>query len=108
MSKGGPPGGQEIDRAELQKALMSNDPAERAAAILRTRHGLNVEDTVIEALGDPDAGVRAAAVRTLARWGVRSGIRALLGMSTNDPSPDVRAEAVLALGRFLEEWPKTL
>jgi HEAT repeat protein len=107
MSKKGPPEGQGIGRAEFQKALKSNDPARRAAAISRARYELDVEEAVIEALADPDAGVRAASVRALARWGARSGIRALVAASANDPSPDVRAEAVLALSRILEEWPKT-
>jgi HEAT repeat protein len=105
MVKQSPPEGPEIGRAELHQALMSTDPAERAEAIARARYEPEVEEAVIGALGDPNSGVRTAAVRALGRWRGRLGVKGLIRSSANDPSPDVRAEAVLALGRILEEWP---
>lgn len=57
---------------------------------------------VIGALRDRDDEVRRECVRTLARLGTPSGRQALIHASSADISPEVRAEAVAALGRVLE------
>jgi HEAT repeat protein len=104
MVEQSPPEGHEIGPVEFQRAIASSDPAERAAAIARAQYEPEVEEAVIKALADRDPGVRTAAVRALARWRGRPGIRALIESGAGDSSPEVRAEAVLALSRILEEW----
>jgi HEAT repeat protein len=58
---------------------------------------------VIEALFDPDPGVRRAGVRALLAWGGPAGLRAIAEISTTDPAKEVRLEAVAALGTLLAE-----
>ena len=93
----------DLSHVDLQKALASSDPAERASAIGRARLDPVAEQTVIEALQDADAEVRRASVKTLARWRRPLGIKALIQASATDPSPSVRADAVAALGAILEK-----
>src|SRR3989304_3850108 len=62
---------------------------------------LNFDAVFFAALDDEDAGVRADAVRGL--WEYEGGdlIAPLLRLLEKDEEPDVRAEAALALGRFV-------
>ncbi len=101
MSGSGPREDDHLNHADLQKALASSDPAERASAIARARFDPVAEQAVIEALHDADPAVRRACIRKLARWRGPSGIKALVQASASDPSPSVRAEAVAALGDIL-------
>ena len=102
MSGSGPHQEGDLSHADLQKALASSDPAERASAIGRARLDPTAEQAVIEALQDADPDVRRASIKKLARWRRPLGIRALIQASAGDPSPSVRAEAVAALGAILE------
>jgi HEAT repeat protein len=101
MSRSGPRDEGDLNHADLQTALASSDPAERASAIERARFDPVAEQAVIEALQDADPAVRRAAIRTLARWREPLGIKALAQASASDPTPGVRAEAVAALGAIL-------
>jgi HEAT repeat protein len=97
----------------LRRGLASPDPEVRASALSRIRssrpadrpsdegtHGAELEEVVTEALGDPEPGVRAAAVRALARLGARRSLRPLMRAAAEDPAPAVRREAVAALARL--------
>jgi HEAT repeat protein len=96
----GPPG---LGLAELLEAPASPDPALRAGAIGRARPHGGVQEVLIESLADPAPEVRAAAVRALATTGGRRALEALIETSSGDASALVRAEAVAALGRILDE-----
>ena len=96
-----PPSDGPVGAPELRAALQAGSLIDRVAAVRRVLPGPGVVQAVVEALGDPAAEVRVAAIHALARLGGPVGSRALLGVSVEDPSPTVRAEAVAALGREL-------
>jgi HEAT repeat protein len=62
---------------------------------------LNFGAVFFNALTDRDAEVRRDAIRGLSEHEGRDLIAVLLGLLENDPDPAVRAEAALALGRFV-------
>lgn len=62
---------------------------------------LNFDAVFFVALGDRDAEVRRAAIRGLWEYEGRDLIDALVGMLDGDANAAVRAEAALALGRFV-------
>jgi len=62
---------------------------------------LNFDAVFVAALEDEDGAVRADAVRGLWEHEGRDLITPLLGLLEKDEEPDVRAEAALALGRFV-------
>jgi HEAT repeat protein len=62
---------------------------------------LNFDAAFFTALDDPEADIRAAAVRGLWEYEGRDLIGRLLQLLEKDEEPEVRAEAALALGRFV-------
>lgn len=62
---------------------------------------LNFDAVFVTALGDKDGGVRCDAVRGLWEYEGRDLIPPLLRLLEKDEEPEVRAEAALALGRFV-------
>jgi HEAT repeats len=86
---------------ELHSALRSPDPSTRAQALLRAPPGPGMEELMIEAVHDPEAEVRLAAVQALTRLRGPGATRALMLAAAGDPSPAVRAEALAGLGRIL-------
>ena len=62
---------------------------------------LNFDAVFFVALGDRDAGVRRNAVRGLWEYEGRDLLDSLIGMLESDANAGVRAEAALALGRFV-------
>lgn len=62
---------------------------------------LNFDAVFFRALGDEDSSVRAEGVRGLWEHEGRDLIPPLLQLLEKDEEPDVRAEAALALGRFV-------
>jgi len=62
---------------------------------------LNFDAAFFNALTDSDAEVRRDAIRGLWEHEGRDLIAVLLGLLESDPDPAVRAEAALALGRFV-------
>ncbi len=62
---------------------------------------LNFDAVFFTALDDPEADIRAAAVRGLWEYEGRDLIGRLLQLLEKDEVPEVRAEAALALGRFV-------
>src|SRR3970282_1082175 len=62
---------------------------------------LNFDAVFFAALDDEDAAVRADAVRGLWEYEGRDLIAPLLRLLEKDEEPEVRAEAALALGRFV-------
>ena len=62
---------------------------------------LNFDAVFFIALAETDAGVRRTAVKGLWEYEGRDMIDPLLGMLEDDPDAAVRAEAALALGRFV-------
>lgn len=62
---------------------------------------LDFDSVFLGALDDPDAEVRVASLRGLWEYTGRDAIPALLLRLTDDPNPLVRAEAALALGRYV-------
>jgi len=97
----GRPGETELQLARLAEALRSSDPARRLAAVNRAPNHPGVLRLLDFALDDPAGEVRRAAVRALARLGGPAASGAIIRVSTQDPSPAVRAEAVTALGGLL-------
>jgi HEAT repeat protein len=95
----------DIGLEELHEALTSTDPVVRAEAALRARPDPGVEQALIATLSDHHPHVRQAAVAALARFGGPRVIRALIRVSSTDPSPIVREESVDALGRMLNVHP---
>lgn len=63
---------------------------------------LNFEAVFFTALGDEDGGVRCDAVRGLWEYEGRDLIPPLLRLLEKDEEPEVREEAALALGRFVQ------
>jgi len=62
---------------------------------------LNFRDVLFFCLADSDEVVRSAAIEGLVDDESLSLLEQLLQMAAGDPSPQVRSEAVLALGRFV-------
>jgi HEAT repeat protein len=97
-------GDERVELAERWPAL----PVDRRRQVIE-RLGNHAEDNVeldidavfIEALADADAEVRVGAVRGLWEHTERDVLAPLLDLVRDDPSPAVRAEAALALGRFV-------
>jgi len=65
---------------------------------------LNFDDIFLPALSDSDARVRADAIRGLWEYDHRDLIEPLIHLLSSDGETDVRAEAALALGRFVLQW----
>lgn len=62
---------------------------------------LSYENLSLFALSDPDARVRELAIRSLAYYEQPDFLNTLLEMLKNDQSPEVRAAAAFALGKFV-------
>lgn len=62
---------------------------------------LNFDAVFLAALDDRDPDVRREAIRGLWEYEGRDLIHALIGLLENDPDAAVRAEAAVALGRFV-------
>jgi HEAT repeat protein len=65
---------------------------------------LNFDDIFLPSLSDSDARVRADAIRGLWEYDNRDLIEPLIHLLSADGDVDVRAEAALALGRFVLQW----
>jgi len=65
---------------------------------------LNFDDIFLPALSDGDPRVRADAIRGLWEYDNRELIDPLIRLLSSDGDIDVRAEAALALGRFVLQW----
>jgi len=65
---------------------------------------LNFDDIFLPSLSDSDARVRANAIRGLWEYDHRDLIEPLIHLMSSDGDIDVRAEAALALGRFVLQW----
>jgi HEAT repeat protein len=101
MTSGGPSGRSEFRLAELGRALASADPRTRAAAAVRAGSEPGAEEMLVLVLTDEEPLVRLAAVRALAGVSGPRATRAIIRVAATDPSPEVRAEAVAAVGRAL-------
>jgi HEAT repeat protein len=91
----------------LRSAWPEIDPERRRQAVCQLAElaednvELNFDAVFFAALDDPEAAVRAAAVRGLWEYEGRDLIGPLLRLLEKDEEPEVRAEAALALGRFV-------
>ncbi|MGD0205777.1 MAG: HEAT repeat domain-containing protein [Dehalococcoidia bacterium] len=65
---------------------------------------LNFDAIFLACLSDADPEVRAAAIRGLWEYEHRDLIKPLIGLLQSDDNAAVRAEAALALGRFVLQW----
>jgi HEAT repeat protein len=65
---------------------------------------LNFDGVFLPSLSDPDAHVRADAIRGLWEYDHRDLIEPLIRLLSSDGDTDVRSEAALALGRFVLQW----
>jgi HEAT repeat protein len=65
---------------------------------------LNFDAIFLPSLSDGDARVRAEAIRGLWEYDHRDLIEPLIHLLSDDGDTDVRAEAALALGRFVLQW----
>jgi len=65
---------------------------------------LNFDDIFLPSLSDSDPRVRADAIRGLWEYDNRDLIEPLIHLLSADGDTDVRAEAALALGRFVLQW----
>lgn len=65
---------------------------------------LNFDAIFLPGLSDSDAQVRADAIRGLWEYDHRDLIEPLIKLLSSDSDTDVRAEAALALGRFVLQW----
>jgi hypothetical protein len=95
------PAGWDIER--LRQLVRTGSPVQRAAAIAAARPAPGVEEVLVEALDDPEVAVRVSAVRTLAGAARSRGTGALIRVTSTDPAPQVRAEAVAALAQILDQ-----
>lgn len=94
----------EVGRASAVEPLRTAlaDPAGEvrdAAAVALARLGEGDSSQFVEAMKDPDEGVRATAAHSLGLIG-RDGLEALKKAAASDASASVRAEAAFALGSF--------
>lgn len=103
MTSGGDPAGGQPRLAEIRRALDSADPRKRAAAAARAGTEPGGEEILLLALEDQAPAVRLAAVRALASIPGARFTREMMRVASTDESPDVRAEAVDAVGRALAE-----
>jgi len=91
----------------LRSAWQEIDPERRRQAVCQLAElaednvELNFDTVFFTALDDPEAAVRAAAVRGLWEYEGHDLIGPLLRLLEKDEEPEVRAEAALALGRFV-------
>lgn len=87
--------------ADALRSLLSDPSGEvrDAAAVALARLGRGDAAQFLEALKDPDEGVRAAGARSLGMIG-REGLEPLKKALASDASASVRAEAAAALGAF--------
>jgi HEAT repeat protein len=65
---------------------------------------LNFDAIFLACLSDADPEVRAGAIRGLWEYEHRDLIKPLIGLLQSDDNVAVRAEAALALGRFVLQW----
>jgi HEAT repeats len=86
-----------VGAPELRIVLRSGPAAARADALRRAVPGPGVEPAVVEALSDPDPGVRVAAVHTLGRIAGAVGAWAVIQAAVQDPAPSVRIAALEVL-----------
>ncbi len=86
---------QEIDGERRQQVVG------RLIQLAEDNAELNFDAVFFTALDDPEADIRAAAVRGLWEYEGRDLIGRLLQLLEKDEEPVVRAEAALALGRFV-------
>jgi len=101
----------DIDPASL-KTLLDDWPRvqpERRRLLLEELHALADDDTLVSfddfartMLRDPDAQVRAGAIRLLDECEDVKLIPALIKILTNDDSAETRAEAATGLGKYVE------
>jgi len=91
-----------VGAPELLLVLRSGPAAARADALRRVVSAPGVEPAVVEALADPDADVRVAAVRALGRIAGAVGAWAVIQAAVQDPAPMVRTAAIEVLERELQ------
>ncbi len=92
----------------LRAALRSGDTERRVAALV-TLQGPRGLGRLIRLSRDPDATLRAAVVRALARRrGEPAAARALIARLAEDTDPPVRSAAVMALGGHGDDAVETL
>ena len=96
------------EEAEALRAAWPEVDTERRRQVVHQLVGLaednvdlNFDAVFFRALGDEDSSVRAEGVRGLWEHEGRDLIPPLLQLLENDEEPEVRAEAALALGRFV-------
>lgn len=96
------------ERAEALRSAWPEMDAERRQQVVcqlidlaEDNVDLNFDAVLFTALDDREAAVRAAAVRGLWEYEGRDLIGRLLQLLEKDEEPEVRAEAALALGRFV-------
>jgi len=65
---------------------------------------MNFDAVFLPSISDGDACVRAEAIRGLWEYDHRDLIEPLIRLLSDDGDTDVRAEAALALGRFVLQW----
>jgi HEAT repeat protein len=94
-------------RAQLAQELTSTSASVRASAALAYARAAGAEalPELERLLGDPAREVRLAALFGCAATGSEEGVHALLGIVASDeePGPDLRAAAVVALGAACAE-----
>lgn len=98
-------GGNTADAALMRERLdpkTEKSPVIRATAIgaIRILGDRSMVPEIAECMGDPDATVRAEAVRTVGYLGVASDAPGLIRSLFADPAPAVRVEAAYALLRI--------
>ena len=104
------PKGNPQEFTRLERTLLSDaDPDQRASAavLLSCEEGPESLNTLLEAMGDADHGVRLAVVEALADRSDELNPEAL-GPATRDADREVRLEAVNALGDMAEDKPTAL
>jgi HEAT repeat protein len=90
------------DTARLLVALRHPDQFVRIGAVARLRGRPEAEEVLLAALGDDSFLVRREAVRALEDVSRPAVRRALIGIVAEDPSRDVREQAVAVLADFLQ------
>ncbi|HJL14853.1 MAG TPA: HEAT repeat domain-containing protein [Sandaracinaceae bacterium LLY-WYZ-13_1] len=88
----------------LRRELGSEDPVRRREVVelLSSYPAAEVDDALLRALEDPDAGVRAEAAQAVGRVRLREAVPRLLDW-LDDSDADVRAAAARALGQIGEQ-----
>jgi HEAT repeat protein len=90
-------GGNPDEAEEVLRAMLSDHRPEWREAALDASRGTDLGSRAsLDALGDPDAAVRSAAVAELRQWPRPGAVDALASLLA-DPSPAVREGAALAL-----------